>query len=75
MDTDRNGANPNVEMTGIDALRAIDLRWTLRDIKAKRTRMLPPPQDQVRDLIMMGLIEMVDDVPTITAAGHRALDR
>ena len=39
---DRTVTDPNVEITGIDALCAIDLRWTLRDIKAKRTMSFHP---------------------------------
>ena len=67
--------DPDVGMIASVTRRAIDLRWTLRDIKAKRTRMLPPPQDHLQNLMRMGLIEMVDGIPTITAAGHQALDR
>jgi hypothetical protein len=32
---------PNIEMTGVDLGRAIDLRWTLRDIRANRTKLSP----------------------------------
>ena len=61
------------EFPGIDPIRAIDLRWTLRDIKAKRT-MFPVDPDQLRTLIELGLVEMRDDVPLITNAGHQFLD-
>jgi len=50
-----------------------DLRWTLRDIKAKRT-MFPVNPDHLRTLIELGLVEMRDDVPAITNAGHQILD-
>jgi hypothetical protein len=62
------------EIPGIDPLRSIDLVWTLRDIKARRTRLLPIDPDHLRELIELGLVEMRDDVPVITNAGHQVLD-
>ena len=59
--------------TQVDLRRAIDLIWTPRDIKAKRT-LLPPDPDHLRELIELGLVEMRDDVPAITNTGHRVLD-
>jgi hypothetical protein len=61
------------DFPGVDPIRAIDLRWTLRDIKAKRT-MFPVDPDHLRTLIDLGLVEMRDDVPAITNAGHQILD-
>jgi hypothetical protein len=58
---------------GVDPIRAIDLRWTLRDIKAKRS-MFPVDPDHLRTLIELGLVEMRDDVPAITNSGHQILD-
>ena len=66
---DRSG-----DVSGVDPLRFIDLVWTLRDIKAKRTRLLPVDQDQLRELINLGLVEIRDDAPVITDAGHQVLD-
>ena len=60
-------------ISGIDPLRAIDLIWTLRDIKAKRT-LLPPDADQLRELVELGLVEMRDDTPALTNDGHAVLD-
>jgi hypothetical protein len=60
-------------ISGVDPLRAIDLIWTLRDIKAKRT-LLPPDPDHLRELIELGLVEMRDDVPALTNEGHAVLD-
>jgi hypothetical protein len=57
----------------IDPILAIDLRWTLRDIKARRT-MFPVDPDHLRTLIELGLVEMRDDVPAITNTGHQILD-
>jgi hypothetical protein len=62
------------EIPGIDSLRSIDLVWTLRDIKARRTRLLPIDPGHLRELIDLGLVGMRDDVPVITNAGHQVLD-
>jgi len=61
------------EITGVDPLRSIDLVWTLRDIKAKRT-LLPVDPDHLQELIDLGLVEMRGDVPVLTNAGHQVLD-
>lgn len=61
-------------ISGVDPLRSIDLVWTLRDIKANRTRLLPVDSDHLRELIDLGLVEMRDDVPVVTDAGHLVLD-
>jgi hypothetical protein len=53
---------------------AIHLRWVLRDIKAKRTKLSPVSLDDLRILTEMGLVEMRDDVPVLTNEGHRVLD-
>ena len=54
--------------------RAIALRWTLRDIKAKRLKLSPVSAADLNILIELGLIEMRDDVPVLTNAGHAVLD-
>jgi hypothetical protein len=54
--------------------RAIALRWTLRDIKAKRLKLSPVSQTDLATLTELGLIEMQDDGPVLTQAGHDALD-
>ncbi|MEH2468981.1 hypothetical protein V1281_001763 [Nitrobacteraceae bacterium AZCC 2161] len=53
----------------------IDLRWTLRDIKASRLTLTPPDPEHVRELIDRGLVELRDDIPVITEAGLDELDR
>jgi hypothetical protein len=62
------------EIPGLDPLRSIDLVWTLRDIKAKRTQLLPADPSHLRELIDLGLVELRDDVPVITNTGHQVLD-
>lgn len=54
--------------------RAIALRWTLRDIKAKRLKLSPAKESDLDILTELGLIEMRDDAPVLTPAGHDALD-
>ena len=52
---------------GIDA---IDLRWTLKDIAANRTWIIN--KEHLAQLIDLGLVEMRDDAPFLTAAGQNA---
>ena len=59
---------------GLDLDRAIRLRWALRDIKAKRTKLSPVGPEDIQTLIEMGLIEMRDEAPLLTNEGERALD-
>ena len=54
--------------------RAIALRWTLRDIKAKRLKLSPVSASDLNILTELGLIEMHDDLPVLTNAGHNVLD-
>ena len=57
-----------------DLERAIALRWTLRDIKAKRLKLSPVGDSDLKTLIDVGMVEMRDDVPVLTNAGHDALN-
>jgi hypothetical protein len=61
-------------LAGIDLGTAIRLRWALRDIKAKRTKLTPVNPDDLKTLIEMGLVETRDDMPVLTNVGHRTLD-
>ena len=49
-------------------LDAIDLRWTLKDIAAKRSWLIN--EDHVAKLIELGLEEMRDGKPFLTIAGQ-----
>jgi hypothetical protein len=53
--------------------RAIALRWTLRDIKAKRLKLSPVSEADLTVLTELGLIEIRDDAPVLTPAGHDTL--
>jgi hypothetical protein len=52
-----------------DIQQAIDLRWTLRDIRAKRFKLSPIDEGHLKTLIEMGLVEMRDGQPALTNAG------
>jgi hypothetical protein len=65
--------NPN-PLAEFDLDRAIELRWTLRDIEAKRLKLSPVSDADLRALIDLGLVEMRDDTPVLTNVGHDALD-
>jgi hypothetical protein len=56
-----------------DLIKAIELRWTLRDIAAKRLKLSPLKGDDLRTLIDLGLVEIQDDEPFLTRAGVAAL--
>ena len=59
-----NETDPLVQF-GLDA---IDLRWTLKDIAAKRVSMIN--KQHLAQLIELGLVEMREDVPHLTIAGQ-----
>jgi hypothetical protein len=54
---------------GLDLQQAIDLRWTLRDIRSQRWRLSPINPSHLEKLIAMGLVEMRDNDPVLTNAG------
>jgi hypothetical protein len=54
--------------------RAIALRWMLRDIKARRLKLSPAGESDLKILTELGLIEIRDEVPVLTKAGQEALD-
>ena len=58
---------------GLDLQEAIDLRWTLRDIRAKRWKLSPLNPSHLEKLKSMNLIEMHNDEPVLTKAGSDAL--
>ena len=54
--------------------RAIGLRWTLRDIQARRLKMSPVSDEDLRILSELGLIDLRDEGPVLTQAGMAALN-
>jgi hypothetical protein len=57
-----------------DLEKAIALRWALRDIVAKRLKLTPVSEDDLRILTELGYVEMRDGTPVVTQAGRDALD-
>ena len=53
--------------------RAIGLRWTLRDIQARRLKMSPVSDQDLHALTELGLIEVRDGGPVLTSAGTAVL--
>ena len=53
--------------------RAIGLRWTLRDIQARRLKMSPVSDEDLRVLTELGLIEEREEGPVLTPAGTAVL--
>jgi hypothetical protein len=60
-------------LAGLDLDTAIRLRWVLRDIRGKRTKLSPISQKDLMALIELGLIEMQNDEPALTNEGMRAI--
>jgi len=54
-------------------LDAIDLRWTLKDIAAKRNLFVN--KQHLAQLTELGLVEMREDVPHLTIAGQNTVWR
>ena len=61
-------------LASLDSETAIRLRWALRDIRGKRTKLSPLNSDDLRTLVKMALLEIRDNVPVLTSKGHWALD-
>ena len=66
---------PFSPLAGLDLDTAIRLRWVLRDVKAKRTKLTPVSPSDLKTLIAMGLVEIRDDAPMLTNEGHQSLDQ
>ena len=58
-----------------DLERAIGLRWTLRDIQARRLKMSPVSDEDLTTLTDLGLVEVRDEGPVLTQAGIAVLNR
>ena len=63
--------NPFAEF---DIERAIGLRWTLRDIQARRLKMSPVSDEDLRTLTDLGLVEVRDEGLVLTQTGIALLN-
>jgi hypothetical protein len=61
-------------LANFDLDKAIALRWTLRDIVAKRLKLTPLKDDDLQTLVELGLVEMRDGTPVVTESGLAALE-
>ncbi len=61
-------------LAGLDLDTAIRLRWVMRDIRGKRTKMAPVSENDLAELIDLGLVEMREGIPKLTGLGVLALD-
>jgi hypothetical protein len=50
-----------------------ELDWTLRDIGGGRLKLSPITEDQLSELLEMGLVEIVDDQVKLTEVGNRKI--
>ena len=66
---------PSSPLAGLDIETAIRLRWALRDIKAKRTKLSPISPDDLKRLTELGLVEMHDEALMLTNEGMRLIAR
>jgi hypothetical protein len=57
---------PLSPLAGLDSDTAIRLRWALRDIKAKRTKLTPVSPSDLKTLIEMGLVPLHGDYDSLT---------
>jgi len=67
-------ADKQNHFTQFDVERGIALRWALRDIKARRLKYSPVGDADIQTLTELGLVEVREDGPVLTQAGHDALD-
>jgi hypothetical protein len=54
--------------------KAIGLRWTLRDIQARRLKMSPVSEEDLRTLTGLGLVEVRDEGLVLTPTGTAVLN-
>ena len=72
-ETDPPSAQLETDPLSQFGLDAIDLRWTLKDIAAKRNLLVN--KQHLAQLIDLGLVEMREDVPYLTIAGQNTVWR
>lgn len=61
-------------LAGLDLNTAIHLRWVMRDIRSKRTKVSPVSANDLSVLMELGLVEMREELPRLTGLGVLALD-
>ena len=67
-----SGPKKGLASLGLD--NAIRLRWALRDINGKRLKLTPVDPNDMRTLIDMGYVEMINGEPVVTATGLQEME-
>ena len=62
------------QLRGLGLDNSIRLRWVLRDINGNRLKWSPPDPNDLRILIEMGFVQIVQEVPTLTGTGLVEMD-
>lgn len=57
----------------LDLETTIKLRWVLRDIRSRRTKLMAPGNDHLALLEQLGLITMNDGEPLLTDAANSVI--
>jgi hypothetical protein len=58
---------------GLDLDATIRLRWVLRDIRVRRTKLMPPDNDDLALLEQRGFITLNDGEPVLTDAAKSVI--
>jgi hypothetical protein len=61
-------------LAGLGLDTAIRLRWAMRDIRGKRTKLSPVSENDLAALMDMGFVEMREGIPRLTGLGVLVLD-
>jgi|tagenome__1003787_1003787.scaffolds.fasta_scaffold20970101_1 hypothetical protein len=61
-------------LAGLDLDTAIRLRWVMRDINAKRTKLSPVSENDLAALMDLGFVEMQQELPRLTPLGLLSLE-
>ena len=67
-------SEPKKGLASLGLDNAIRLRWVLRDIKGKRLKLTPVDPNDIRTLIDMGYVEMINGEPVVTATGLQEME-
>jgi hypothetical protein len=67
-------SEPKKGLASLGLDNAIRLRCSLRDIKGKRLKLTPVDPNDMRALIDMGYVEMINDQPVVTAGGLQQIE-
>ena len=61
-------------LAGLDLDTAISLRWAMRDIRGKRTKLSPVSDNDLAALMDLGFVEIKEEIPRLTGLGVLVLD-